>query len=83
MTPRQRVMKLADKLGATVEIDLEGGFTVRVEAPTNQHWEEGVHELVAFQYSGFDTKELWSILLDRMCDGTCECDLNECEWWSK
>lgn len=81
MTPRQKVIALAADIGATVETEKDdSSYTVRVESPKGTRWSEGVHQLVLWQFSGFDTKELWVDAFDRMSAGFNACDGN-CEWW--
>lgn len=42
MTARQQVFALAEKIGATVQINLDSGFEVKVEAPQDKHWSDGL-----------------------------------------
>jgi len=80
-TYRQRVHKLASEIGASVEIDkTDYNFCVRVEAPINNHWDDGLHEIVESQNAGFNTSELWKDVLERMSEGVEPCN-DECEWW--
>jgi len=81
MTAKQEVFAMAEMIGANVEAGRDNtGFNIRVEAPKDNHWDEGVHEIVAFQFSGFKTNELWREVLERMQEGTEPCSC-ECEWW--
>lgn len=87
MTPKQKVMALAKKLGATVEHEGDkkrGMFEVTVEAPPGHHWvDEQVHELVCnrpWHVTGSPTTKVWEAILERMEDGIEPCNDN-CEWW--
>lgn len=81
MTARQEVFAIAAEIGATIDAGREeSGYSIKVEAPEGTHWDEGIHEIVAWQFSGFKTEDLWKDVLLRMQEGTdkCNCD---CEWW--
>lgn len=81
MTKKQDVFALAEKIGATIEIETtEMSFIVRVEAPEGRHWDSEIHEIVECQNRGFSTNYTWKCVLDRMECGTEPCN-NNCEWW--
>ena len=81
-TIKQKVIKLAEELGATVEAASdETRFIIEVEAPPGHHWTDAqLHEMVSTQFKGFDTKECWADILERMKCGTEPCH-SGCEWW--
>ena len=85
MTYRQRVMALAEELGASVETGPEGfAYTIQVMAPVGHHWiEGGVHELVASHESdcGEPAELLWQDLWERMNYGVKKCNAETCESW--
>jgi len=82
ITPKQKVMDLAEKLGATIDIDpASSDFTVTVTAPEGHHWnDEELHLLVESQFRGYTTYPLWVTLLERMQLGVETCHEN-CGWW--
>ena len=79
-TLKQRVVSLAESLGAKVETQkTDTSFEILVEAPKGMHWDEEVHELVCSQFSGFNTNDMWKEVLIRMQDGVEPCH-SKCEW---
>ena len=85
MTYKQKVLKLAQNLGAAITVDkTENEFDIEVFAPKGFFWDEGMgaHVLVANKHYTEDikTEELWKDLFVRMSDGLESCDNHHCEW---
>ena len=75
-TYKQKVTRLATKLGATIE---SGGdpFEVTALAPEGTHWEGDVHELVSSVWDDETPVAIWKDIWERMdleleqCNDTC------------
>ena len=80
MSNRKKVFSLANELGSTIETNTDNGFQIRVEAPKGYHWQDEIHEISRFQFSGFKTELLWLEVLEVMKEGIEPCNDN-CEWW--
>lgn len=78
MTPRQAVLVLAAKLGATVKTVCNADLKeVCVEAPAGKHWfDGGVCEFVWSDDGGEPMADAWADTLERMEAGLENC--NEC-----
>ena len=81
---RKQVMARAAELGATVNVDLSGGWPeVNVMAPAGHIWNDGdlIHEIVNAGYRGEPVANLYEAALERMQIGVIVCPLGkECEW---
>lgn len=79
MTSKQKVLKLAEELGAEVESGGEGSsFEITVDAPDGFHWKgDGLHQLVESIWDNEKPESLWRDALERMQDGLEPCDYSE------
>lgn len=75
MTAKQRVMSLAQELGATIDDGSAGNeWFFNIDAPRGKRWVEGsVHSIVTSQYRGTNTHPMWQDALERMRYGLEDC----------
>lgn len=81
MTAREKVLKLAARMGAVVTLNDTGRrWVATVDAPDGQLWScSGCHCLVGQQWDGEPRVNVWQDLLDRMLYGLDQCSDPECE----
>jgi hypothetical protein len=74
-TTKQKMMELAAKLGATVDIGSGRNFEVTASAPNGLHWKgDGLHQLVAQAVDAEPAELAWKDVLERMEGGLETCD---------
>lgn len=82
MTYKQKVMKLAEENGCSVETtNLPDHMRVDVDAPEHHTFGGDLHAFVGYAYKGFnETDAMWKDLLERMewesllpCESNCDC----------